>query len=554
MAAAAVTLLLVTRGLVFFNDEMFWLALSGDYQPDTVLRPHNSHLVAIPRLIYGTLPRLFGLDYLPFRIVAVVGVLTCAALFFVLARRRVGGPAALAPTVVLLFFGSSWDTIVSPVGIPFLLSIAGGLGAFVAVERGDRRGDALALLALLFAIASHTLGVILAIGVGTYLALDRARWHRLWVAAAPLILYAGWWAWSQRFDEGIANSSNLPGIPSFVAEAFAAVLASVGGLNVSLGGGSSGGDVPVLDWTLAPWLALAALVALVLRLRRGSIGPWLIAYAIAVLAFWITAGLAEGPGREPAAARYLFPGAVLVLLIAVEAARGARPGRRAGVALAAAAAIAVAGNAIHIGEARTFLRAYSTEARAQLAMVELAGPAAIPGFSPHDVASPGSNFLSLPARYHNDMVRRYGSFAFTPGELERQEPATRSDADLVLARALGLVALPIPDARPLQAVSACRRQAPGDGSTGFPLRRRVNMLRLEQPGEGPLLLGRLGDVPTVPVGSLSDSRYSALLLPRGEAGRGWTAAAEGPVEVCASGDPRRLRSGIVSWYRRNASG
>ncbi len=100
--------------------------------------------------------------------------MTCVVEAFVLMRRRVGGPLAVGPAIVLLFFGSAQEVVVSPLGIPFTLSIAFGLGAFLAVERADLPGDLTAMAMLLLAGLSHTFGTIVAIGVAVYYLL-RAR-------------------------------------------------------------------------------------------------------------------------------------------------------------------------------------------------------------------------------------------------------------------------------------------------------------------------------------------------------------------------------------------
>jgi hypothetical protein len=154
MALSAATLLVGGRHLTFWSDELTWLVFTDDFTPAHLLTPHNSHLIATTRLIYEALPRIFGTDYLPFRIIGIVCLQANAVLLFHLVRRRLGAAIALVPAVVLLFFGSAQEVAVSPLGIPFLLSIALGLGAFAAVERRTLAGDAGAMLLLVLAILS----------------------------------------------------------------------------------------------------------------------------------------------------------------------------------------------------------------------------------------------------------------------------------------------------------------------------------------------------------------------------------------------------------------
>jgi len=69
MAVSAATILILGRDLTFSSDEFDWLIFGDDFAPETLLAPHNSHLIAIPRAIYELLPRLVGTDYLAFRLV-----------------------------------------------------------------------------------------------------------------------------------------------------------------------------------------------------------------------------------------------------------------------------------------------------------------------------------------------------------------------------------------------------------------------------------------------------------------------------------------------------
>ena len=53
MAGSAAFLLWTSRGFTFFNDEIGWYATAPrDFDPVALLLPHNTHLIALPRLIY----------------------------------------------------------------------------------------------------------------------------------------------------------------------------------------------------------------------------------------------------------------------------------------------------------------------------------------------------------------------------------------------------------------------------------------------------------------------------------------------------------------------
>ena len=43
MAVSAITLLVLSRDLAFWSDELDWLTFGDDFAPETLLTPHNSH-------------------------------------------------------------------------------------------------------------------------------------------------------------------------------------------------------------------------------------------------------------------------------------------------------------------------------------------------------------------------------------------------------------------------------------------------------------------------------------------------------------------------------
>lgn len=526
MIAAAATLLVLQRDLTYFNDEYGWLATSSDLRPETLLMPHNSHLIALPRLLYEALPELLGPAHVVFAIVSAIGVLLCAGLFFVFARRRIGGPAALAPTLVLLFFGSSWDVVLATVGIPALLSIAAGLGALVALDRADRRGDVAVAVLLGLSLASHSFGPVFVVGVATYLLLRPDRWQRAWIFAVPAVLYAAWWVWALRYDQGIVSAANVPGLPRYVADSLGAGLAALSGLNSNFGGPGPPATQPTTFFTQYNLpLAVLASLALALRLWLGRRTPWLWALLALVLAYWLAIGLSAAPARQPEAARYLYPSAAMILLVAVEALRGVRIGWIGLALLFAGAAISLAGNLTHLRNSHDFLAAQGEAARAQLAMIELAGTEGDLGLSPSDVGPAGARYVGVPALFYLAAVDRVGSLADDLPEVRAAPEPVREAADLVLARSLGVEVAADPGATP----GRCKLQAAGEP---FELSAGTNLLQGGAAEAASLLVGRFADTPTVPVGELSGSGAFEVALPGDSAPDPWLAQADAPVRVC----------------------
>ena len=362
MALAATTILYLGRDFGFFSDELDWLDFRATFEPRTLLTPHNGHLIAIPRFIYELLPRLFGDSYLPFRLLALATFLSCVGLFFLLARRRVGGLMALGPSVVLLFFGSSAIVVLSPLALPFTLSIAFGLGALLAVEAGTR--DRLALALLVLSLLSHSFGGLIAAGIVVHMLREPGRRVRLWVPLVPVGLYAIWWLWALQFDQGIASLSNLDEVPAFIAESAAATLSALSGFAGPTPTGPLPVSVDVVEAVVVGALA-AVILVIAVRLRARSIGPWVFAYAVVLLSYWALLGISEGAGREPTTPRYLFFGSVILLLLVAERFRGIRPGRAPAAALLAVCGLSLALNVDHLKRSAEGIEAIAKEAEMQ---------------------------------------------------------------------------------------------------------------------------------------------------------------------------------------------
>jgi hypothetical protein len=536
MALAAILILSLSRSNTFFADELtIFQRLGAGFDLETLLRPHNGHLIAIGNLIYQGAFELTGPDHGLLRVLGVVGLLAASLLTFVYVRRRLGPLIALAPAVVLLFLGSSWETLLWPLSVfTAVLAVSAGVGALLALEREDRVGDAAACVLLLIAALAHSTGLAFVVGIAVAVLLGADRWRRVWVFALPALVYAAWWLWALQFDEGQVEAINALLIPGFVAESLAAVTAAVTGLSIDLTAAAGDEIVFVPTWGRA--LALIAGVALVVRIARGGVPRSLWISLAIVLAYWGFLALAIDEGRSAAASRYLFPGAVLVFLVAADALRGVRLPRPAAIAIFAVAAAGVAANIRQLDAGEALFRDYSTLARADLAMLELAAPEVAADFTPAalpelDGAVP--EHLLVEAGPYLDAVERFGSFAFSLEGVFAQGPEVREAADRVLAAASGVGLVPVAGG---SRAGSCERALPEEDELtelevlpgNYVLRARSSM---------DLSLGRFSDGFPVPLGTLSPDEPAELTLPAGAGGEQipWRigAADLAAVEICA---------------------
>jgi hypothetical protein len=414
---AAVHLYRKGAGTSFFYDEWNWIQDRHGGALSTFLEPHNQHLSIVPVTIYKLLFASAGLDhYGAYRLVAVLLHVTVATLLFAFVRARLGGWLALAAAAMLLFLGAGYEDVLWPFQIGYLLSLAFGLGSLLLLGRETRRGDIGAALALALALASSSIGIPMAIGIVAYLAWRPARWRRLWVAAAPIALYAVWYL---GYGESALKRENVTAAPGFTADEAAAAMAGVTGLTIEWGR------------TLAA-LAAGGLVWRISRVRGLSQG-----FAMALvtaLSFWGLTALARADFGEPGASRYLYPGGLFVLLIAAEALSGWRPSRL-GLGLAGAGALLAALSGLgSFHDGANSLRNTDRVVRAELAALEIGGGRIAPGFRPDTERAP-----QVYAGTYLAAVRDIGSSpALGERELAGIDDGRRKLADGVLARGYAL--------------------------------------------------------------------------------------------------------------------
>jgi hypothetical protein len=140
----------------------------------------------------------------------------------------------------------------------------------------------------------------------------------------------------------------------------------------------------------------------------------------------------------------VYAGALLVLLLGLELARGVAVSRRAAPFAVAALALVLAANLADLRAAARDLRAHAAQTRAQLGALELARPA-VP--AAHVVPLPGYPLLVVRAGAYFAAARDLGSPADTPAQLAVGPEPARSAADAELLR-LGAVAVRRATGRP----------------------------------------------------------------------------------------------------------
>lgn len=450
MAASVFILLWLTRELTFLQDTWDLLINRRDPSVDSLLIPHNEHIVLIPAAIEQVILRVFGMsDATPEYVLQSLMLAAAAALLFVYVRRRVGDWLALFAAVLVLFLGPAWEVLLWPFEIGFSGSVLFGLGALLALDRDDRRGDLAACAFLSIGLGFSSVGIpfVAAAAVDVLLKRRERGWGRAYVVVVPTALFVAWYLGWGSDAESHFSLRNVLASPRWVFDSAAIALANM------LGFGESPNVGPVdPPWARPLFVGFVLLIGAYAYLRRPRIpiGFWPIAAAAA--ANWFLTAFNAFPGRAPVSSRYQYMGAILILLLLASLFAGARPTRRILAVAAAITALAISANVVYLKDGRDSLRVQSEYTRGDLAAIEIAQRTIEPDFQLGAEIAGTPTLVNVFAGEYLTAVDEYGSPAYTPAELTGAPDYARKQADIILSQAL-----------PLSTVTTLGAYRPGGG-------------------------------------------------------------------------------------------
>jgi hypothetical protein len=232
------------------------------------------------------------------------------------------------------------------------------------------------------------------------------------VWGTPIILYVAWWI---AYHEPTNARQNLTAAPAYGAELAANALRGLFGLDSAWGR-------PLL---------IAAVILVGLRLAKRALTPRILGLLLTATAFWISIGLGRAQLGDPDAPRYIYAGAVLIVLILAETFRGFRFTGRGVVLASLIALFAVAGNLRALGTGENFLRLASRQVSSELTALELARPTASPAFKIDPHYAP-----QIIAGLYFQAIDAIGSSpAYSVAQVLRAPEGARTAADDVFIRA-----------------------------------------------------------------------------------------------------------------------
>ena len=404
------------RATNFYYDDWSWIE-SRRVGLHALLDSYNEHLVIVPVALYRVLFKTVGLDHFwVFRAFQTAAHLFCATALFEFVRRRIG---AIALILVLPFavLGLGWEYVLLPVSFGCVLSLALSICALLVLERNDHRGDVAACVLLVLAMGCSEFAALFSLGVAVESWLRDRSFRRAWVWVIPLALFAVWWV--AFYTPMPGRSTNLAAVPAFALNMAAGAIGGLFGLDVFWG------RVLLVAAGALSWIHVA---------RGGRVTPRLAGLLVAAVGFWVLVGLGRAVDGDPSASRYVYTGAVFIVLILAEVFRGTRV-NATGIAIACLVAlVAFAGNINQLGQAAGYLRGAASQVSSELGALQLARGTVGPRFlldrhyAPVVVAGP----------YFSAIDAIGSSPAYSPGRILAAPEFARLAADGVLVRAGGL--------------------------------------------------------------------------------------------------------------------
>jgi hypothetical protein len=446
--ASTLLLLYLARGLTPLVDQWGYLYAYRSWSLETLLTPHNGHLMALSILLYKAMFAVFGVEsQVPYQLVNYVLSATVATLLFALMRNRVGDLLALAAAILMLFYGAGADVILPTFAFPNLLGLALGLAALLALRRGDLRGDLATCFLLTISIASYSIGIVFVAGGIAAIALrpPGQRLRRFWVILIPLAIYVAWALWATKFDQQHLYVHNLKIIGSALVDQASAVMSGLTGLFTTPNGPPPTANPVPIRTTWGPVL-VAGLGALVyVRMRRlPKPGPGAVVAIVVLIVYFLLVGIALNQFRNTFDTRFVYVGSVFLLLAIAELLAPYRPSRAVLTSVGVVFVFSMCANIAELGDVAQSVRAQSSLLRAKLAAVELAGPTADESVAVED--PPGAANFSV-GQFH-ELDADFGLPAYSREELEASAPGARQAADEELVRILSIAPEPGQEVEP----------------------------------------------------------------------------------------------------------
>ncbi len=400
----------ISNERTFQYDEWNFVMNRWQFNPDTFLKPHNSHFSFFPATIFWILLQIAGLNhYGAYQMIGYLSHILVASVFVVLVKTRLGETSAIALGTAILFLGVGAENILWPFQIGAILSLAGYLLAIYFLESTINKNQLLAMLALMLSLGSAGLGVAAVAAVATEIVISKRTRKSWWVVVVPTAL---WLIWYSQYGISDIRSDNFSVALRYVNESLASNLSAIFGLSIGWG-------------IIFEILFVSAIIYL--TFFKKIVTPRLVGLFSMLFINWFLTALSRAQNWAPQSSRYLYLSIPIIFLICVELSKGLpRPQLNVGVVVISMWSI-TAGWA-HLDSHASWLRDRSSDVRAELSVLESRRPFVDRNYQPDPIRAPDI----IANKYFAALRALKSSPALDAAKLRTSSAATRTEIDRVL--------------------------------------------------------------------------------------------------------------------------
>jgi hypothetical protein len=418
LISSLVYLLRKGQGLTFFFDEWDFV-LSRTFSVTDLLRPHNGHLNIIPVFFYIILKSTFGISsYLPYQVLGLLVHGSVCLGVYNLGRRRSPVLAACAGIVIALL-GTGWQNIMWPFQIGMMGSVSAGLWAiheFSKPEPSPTRTSMLVAVSLMCAGGGAAVFVTI-----FFFALIRRNVSTIARITIVGFLYALWYL---KYGVTQSQPGNIGKTPQFFVDSAMGAAGAIG---------AKGPD-------FARWYFLVLILFVFSALLRKQTYFVSLAALMTIFVTWSLTGISRAHLGDPNASRYLYVGAVFLIVAMVTVVPPILIGRLS-LVFCLFVPFLVLPNLNVLKAGTGGLQDVSLHLRSSLTGLEMIDGDLIPGQPVDGVRAPQINPLQYLA-----IAKKYGNAGFTVRELEALPEEIRIQADDSLFRLMANLHTEVPGA------------------------------------------------------------------------------------------------------------
>ncbi|MCX6536868.1 MAG: hypothetical protein NT119_10020 [Actinobacteria bacterium] len=400
----------ISQNRTFQYDEWNFVMNRWQFNPDTFLQPHNSHLSLFPATIYWALFHIVGLNhYGVYQMIGYLSHILVASMFVVLVRTRLGETSAIALGAAILFLGAGAENILWPFQIGSMFSLAGYLLAIYFLESTINKNQLLAMLALMLSLGSAGLGVAAVAAVAIEILISQRVRKSWWVVVAPTTI---WLVWYSQYGISDIRSDNFSVALRYVNESFASSLSEIFGLSIGWG---------------FIFEIIFVLTIIYFTYFKKIVTPRLVGLLTLLFVNWSFTALSRAQNWAPASSRYLYFSIPLVFLICVELSKSL-PRPQLNVAVVIISIWSITAGWAHFESHASWLRDWSSDVRAELSVLESRRHFVEPDYQPDPIRAPDI----ITNKYFAALRELKSSPALDMAKLRASSAATRTEVDRVL--------------------------------------------------------------------------------------------------------------------------